>query len=86
MLGIVAIKVKRAAPMLSMPLGGCAEGVEGIALGLVGLAALFVILLFAVPPVMDHLRRREHRDLMVNRRPWSDTVAPRKRSGRGDRG
>ena len=67
-------------------LGGCADGVEGIALGLVGLAALFVVLLFALPPVMDYLRRRQHRDLMVNRRPWSDKAAPRKRSGRRDRG
>ena len=64
----------------------CAEGFEGIALGLVGLAALFVILLFAVPPVMDYLRRREHRDLMVNRRPWSDKAASRKRQGRGEQG
>ena len=79
--------MRGAAPLLAMPLlGGCSDGVEGIALGLVGLAVLFVVLLFTAPPVMDYLRRREHRDQMVNRRPWSDKAPDRKRPSRRDRG
>ena len=67
-------------------LTGCSDGAEAVAMGLVGLAALFVLLLFTLPPVLRYLDHREHRNRMVNRRPWSDKVAPRKRSGRGDRG
>lgn len=63
---------------LALPLGGCAEGMEGLAAGLVGLAGLFVLLLFTVPPIMRYLDRREHRDRMRNRRPWSPEQAERR--------
>ena len=75
---------RRAAPAVSLPLAGCAEGVEGVAMGFVGLAALFVLLLFAVPPVMEYLRHREHRSRMINRRPWSEESAARPRTRRLD--
>ena len=54
----------------------------GVAMGLVGLAALFVLLLFTLPPVLRYLDHREHRNRMVNRRPWSDDAAQRPKSRR----
>jgi hypothetical protein len=69
---------KRGAVSLGLPLGGCAEGIEGIALGFVGLAGLFVFLLFTLPPAFRYLDRRQHRERMRNRRPWSAGEAPEK--------
>ena len=86
MTNTLLVTARRSAPGLGLPLAGCAEGAEGVALGLVGLAGLFVLLLFAVPPVMDYLRHREHHDRMVNRRPWSDEAAERPRTTRHDEG
>lgn len=69
---------------LILPLGGCTEGAEGIAAGVVGLAGLFVLLLFTVPPIMRYLDHREHRDRMRNRRPWSAEPKRPPNSGEGD--
>jgi hypothetical protein len=71
---------------MGLPLAGCAaDGVETLAAGLVGLAGLFVVLLFALPPVLAYLDRRGHRERMRNRRPWSEKAAERRaRRRRGD--
>lgn len=75
--------IKQSSPALGTPLlAGCAEGVEGVAMGLVGLAGLFVFLLFALPPVMRYIDRRQYLDRMRNRRPWSEEVAEKRKERR----
>ena len=83
MVGTLTISMKRSAPAWGSPLlTGCSDGAEAVAMGLVGLAALFVLLLFTLPPVLRYLDHRGHRNRMVNRRPWSDDAAQRPKSRR----
>lgn len=77
------LRVPIARLAIALPLGGCTEHIdaaEAFVIGLAGLAALFVLLLFALPPLFDRLERRAHRKRMVSRRPWSaDNPRPRRR-------
>ncbi len=72
--------IRRLAPLAALPLGGCAEGVDGVAAILVGLAMLFVLALFVVPAVRDVYERRVHHDRMHNRRPFSAAEAERRKT------
>ena len=68
--------------ILSLPLGGCADGIDGVAAGVVALAGLFVALLLIVPPVQDYLARREHHRRMTDRS-WLPEDAKRRRRRKG---
>jgi len=72
----------RLAPVIALPLGGCAEGIDNVAAVLVGLAMLFVLALFVVPAVRDIYERRAYHNRMHNRRPFSAAEAERRKSRR----
>ena len=75
----VVMRFRVLVPALS--LGGCAEGIDGLAASVIALAGLFVALLFIVPPVQDYLARREHHRRMTDRS-WLPEDAKRRRRGR----